>query len=124
MLCVSTSPEVTSQEVEFLSPSLAPAQVAMRQESGLGCLVFDSPMLKLAFSCYLQSMVVWKEYCGLTSPRSLCLLYKPMLGDAASILDEGPSVVLCGTSPLGGVLPQESGSGRWIVAGPSLFGYP
>ncbi|KAL6181103.1 hypothetical protein ACLB2K_047759 [Fragaria x ananassa] len=98
---VSTCPGVTSQEVEFLSPSLAPTQVAMRQELGLGCPVFDSLMLKLALSCYLQSMRFWKEYCGLTSPGSLCLLYRLMLGAAASVLDEGLSMGLCGTSPLG-----------------------
>ena len=33
---VSTCPGVTSREVEFLSPSLASTQVAMRQDSGLG----------------------------------------------------------------------------------------
>ncbi|KAL6195376.1 hypothetical protein ACLB2K_030995 [Fragaria x ananassa] len=45
-----------------------------------------------------------------------------MLGDVASVPDVGLSVVFCGTHPFGGVLSHESGSGKWIAAGPSLFG--
>ncbi|KAL6202466.1 hypothetical protein ACLB2K_026174 [Fragaria x ananassa] len=63
-----------SREVEFLSPSLAPTQVAMRQKSGLGCPVFDSLMLKLALRCYLQSMGVWKEYVDLLL-RGVCACF-------------------------------------------------
>ncbi|KAL6180340.1 hypothetical protein ACLB2K_047004 [Fragaria x ananassa] len=48
----------------------------------------------------------------------MVMLATPMLGIAALVLDVGLSVVLCGTSPLGGVLPPKSGPGRWVVAGP------